>query len=72
MECFKISLIINNKSLLQKQQEIIDKDVNEKENEIKCFNPGVVRHGRLPNRYLSEGEIGKESEVIIICIHIQI
>ena len=56
---------IDNKQqeLLQKQQEITDKDVNEKENEINCFNPITSRRrGRPPNRYLSEGEIAKKKK----------
>ncbi|PKY56420.1 hypothetical protein RhiirA4_428235 [Rhizophagus irregularis] len=57
---------IDNKQqeLLQKQQEITDKDVNEKENEKNCFNPITSRRrGRPPNRYLSEGEIAKQKKV---------
>ncbi|PKY59612.1 hypothetical protein RhiirA4_482498 [Rhizophagus irregularis] len=48
---------IDNKQqeLLQKQQKITDKDVNEKENEINCFNP-------ITSRYLSEGEIAKKKK----------
>ncbi|CAB4437149.1 unnamed protein product [Rhizophagus irregularis] len=61
---FQNFIDIKQQELLQKQQEITDKDVNEKENEINCFNPITSRRrGRPPNRYLSEGEIAKKKKV---------
>ncbi|CAB4487389.1 unnamed protein product [Rhizophagus irregularis] len=56
MECFKIL----QQELLQMQQEIIDKDVNEKENEINCFNPITSRRRGRPHH---EGNLLENKEM---------